>query len=419
MKTNRTSKAGSLPATLLALATGLTCAVAEVAPVAIDIPDPEAWSGQRIPMHVELRAPGSFSGAAWFDLPQIPGALIMKVGNPLVSSKDLEGSQWAIQRHEFAIFSQKPGTLEIPGFPVRFGVRDGFTGPATELEETVPAAKVEIKRPPGSEDIGFLITTESLSIRESWDPPPGPAMVGDVFKRTIVQSAPQMTGMALAPAPDAAPDGIRVYPPESETNDNFQRGEFLGGRTDTLTYLLRQPGTFTLPALKYVWWNPESETLESKTLPAVTFEVAPPPARPADTGGAPATRWLWLLIPAILAGAAFWKRRTIRDATRRLRIRLNPPDRVAARALLRACRTNDALSASAAWNSWRNLHPNRELPDELRREIHHLEKQCFGKTPPTAWTGSALAKQFRMLSKPPAKQRTTDSALPALNPPES
>jgi hypothetical protein len=91
-----------------------------------------------VPFFVELRAGGSFTGTASFDLPQLPGALLMKIGAPVVSSQNFEGRSWFVQTHEFALFSQKPGTLEVPAFKVRFASREGFTGPAADIEAQSP-----------------------------------------------------------------------------------------------------------------------------------------------------------------------------------------------------------------------------------------------------------------------------------------
>ena len=241
---------------------------AEVAPVAIRIPEAKAWIGQRLPFYVELRARGSFAGAASFSLPEIPRTVILKVGNPVVSSQEIDGDSWFVQTHEFALFSQQSGTLQIPGFEVRFASRDGFTGPVKEQQAQVPAARIEIQRPPGSESIGFLVTTESLDLTENWEPQPqpqpGPVKVGAIFKRTIIQRAAQITGMALAAAPTDAPDGVRVYPGQPEVTDKTERGDFLGERRETITYQLQKPGSFELPELSYRVVESEDRTAAVK-----------------------------------------------------------------------------------------------------------------------------------------------------------
>lgn len=409
--------------TLVAILTGVMSALAahaEVSPVAVSVPDAKAWVGQRVTIYVELRAPGSFVGTANFELPQIPGTLLMKVGNPVVLSKDIEGASWFVQTHEFALFSQKAGVLEVPAFPVTFSRQEGFVGPATEVRAKTPTVTIEIQRPPGSEQIGFLVTTESLEVTETWDSPPGASQVGAMFKRTIIQRAPNLPGMALAPAPATAPDGIKVYPGNAETKDKLQRGDFLGERRETITYLLQKPGTLSLPALTYVWWNPKTQTLESKTLPAATFVVAPPPAAPSPAASVPARRaWPWLLVAALVVGLSVWQRRRFAGWATRCWKKLNPPDRVAARQLLRACRRNDDTLAAAAWNAWRDTQAVGFEPNsELRAAVLDLQRQLFGPESNTQWRGDALARAFH---KHPAAThsrffRQPASALPDLNP---
>jgi hypothetical protein len=412
----RTRHLAILSVALLALS-----AQGEVAPVTVRMAAPKAWIGQRATLYLELRAPGSFVGTANFELPQIPGTLLMKIGNPVVSSKDIEGASWFVQTHEFALFSQKAGVLEVPAFPVTFSCREGFVGAVTEVKAKTPTATIEIRRPPGSEQIGFLVTTESLEVTETWDSPPGPAKVGAIFKRTILQRAPNLTGMALAPAPTTAPDGIKVYPGNAETKDKLERGDFLGERRETITYLMQKSGALTLPALTFVWWNPKSEKLQSKTLPAVTFEVAAPPVASAPAAAAAATRrvWPWLLMAALVAVLSIWQGRRIARWAICCWKKLNSPRRVAARQLLRACRRGDPAPAAKAWNAWRDTQAAGFQPEpELRAAVLGLQRQLFGPKSAAPWHGDDLARAF---SKSPAAAKTSfshkpASALPELNP---
>lgn len=393
---------------------------AEVAPVSVRTPDAKAWVGQRVPFYVELRATGSFAGVANFDLPQLPGTIIMKIGNPIVSSQEIEGQSWFVQTHEFVLFSQKPGRLDMPAFAVRFSSHDGFTGPVKDQQLKAPSWSIEIERPPGSEKIGFLITTETLDVKETWDPHPDPVQVGAIFKRTIVQRAPEVSGMALAPAPTTAPDGVRVYSGDAETKDRIDRGTLLGERRDTLTYLLTKPGTLSLPALAYVWWNPKTQTLQSKTLPAVTFDVAPAPvARTPDSTVAADHLWPWLLAAVLAAGVAAWQWPRLVRWGRQACKKLNPPDRVASRRLLRACRHNDAVAAEAAWTAWRNTQDAAFQPDpKLRSAILELQRCLFGPTPAESWQGDALARAFseNLASARAVRRHEASSVLPQLNP---
>ena len=397
-------------------------APAEVQPATLDISDPEVWTGQRLRFYVELRSRGSFSGAASFSLPRIPRTVILKVSNPVVSSKEMEGESWFIQRHEFALFSQENGRLQIPEFEVRFGRRDGFTGPVQDVRAMVPAAEVTIKRPPGSERFGFLITCNSIEINETWDPAPGPAVLGAVFTRTISQKAAGMTGMALMPPPAPTVDGIRIYPDREEIRDDMDRGAFTGERVDKRVYLMQEPGTRTLPAITYAWWDPSSKQIFTKTLPAVTFEVAVPPGFATGTVSSQshASSYLWLFVPAAALLVVGWQRkRLVSMVTSIVHVCWNP-ERNASRALRRACRRHDATSANVAWQKWRRLQGSEyESSAALIAAVNELQSTIYMNASGVQWDGVVMAGAFKQQLATAAHERRqseTPSSLRPLNP---
>lgn len=403
---------------ILTLFVALTStAFADTTPVSVRLPEKAGWVGQRLPFFIELRALGSFEGSASFDLPQTPGTIIIKTGNPVVSSEEIDGQSWFVQSHEFALFSQRAGILEIPQFSIRFSSRSGFTGPASDVNAVFPGMKVEIVRPPGSENIGFLVTTDSLEISEKWTPEPKPVQAGAVFKRAILQRADQLSGMALSPPDTTATESIRVYTEDPVIEDKDERGEFLGERSDTITYQFTRAGSFTLPELTYVWWNPKSEKLESKTLPAVSFDVSP---APSTSPGATQTgvNTIWFLLPLLLMALAIWQRRKLMAWLRQCWKILHPADKVLAKKLLRACKQNNDRAAANAWNSWRNTQSASFVPSpELQRSVLNLHKHIFGSMSQGSWQGVELAGAFNKHIK--AKTHSTSfetmSDLPKLN----
>ena len=406
--------------TLLALLVILQgVSFADFSPAKISVKDETYWVGQRVPFLVELRAAGSFSGAASFSLPEIPRVVIIKVGNPVVSSEEDKGESVFVQTHEFALFSQQSGTVEIPSFEVRFSHKDGFTGPSKDQSAEVPATKVSIKRPPGSDENQFLVTTASFALTESWDPQPGSTKLGNVFQRTITQQADQISGMALAPPPEAVPDGIRIYLNPPEVTDDTERGSFRGNRTDKITYVMQKPGAWTLPAITYVWWDPAGKKFGSKKLPSVAFKVPAPPIPETDERPSEqSSRWeIWLIAGLVFVALAVWQRRRVIHCGRQAWRSWNPPERVAARKLLRACHRNDAKAAEAAWLKWQNWQPAGFQPTpSLRAAAIDLQSCLYGRQTPSAWRGTELAQAFR-------EQRAEDSSshpsgtdrLPQLN----
>lgn len=380
--------------------------------VRLELGKPEAWTGERLNFSIELRADGTFDGAPSFDLPEVPGTVIFKLGNPVLGSLNEDGTEYFTQRHHFALFSQADGTVELPPVTVRFAHKKGYTGPSFDESLETRPARLTIRRPPGSAGLGFLVTTDSLDIEESWDPQPGPVEVGAVFKRRIVQRADNLSGIALAPAPAEAPEGVRFYPGDPTVKDTGDRGSLSGERSETLTYLVQQAGLHTLPAIRYDWWNPATRKLESKTLPEVSFTATAPPPPPATPSP---MRFLWLLPAAVAAVLAGLFRHRLAAAARQLRDRFDPPPRRAARSFLRACHHDDPAAASREWSRLRALRPDLTTSAELEARLLELQRCRFGPAAGAKWSGRPLAAAYRGL--PVARASATPAhGLPPLNP---
>ena len=233
---------------------------------------------------VELLSPTRFEGSPGFQIPRVPGAIVMKsADSPVLSSRTIDDHEYFVQLHEVLVFSQRDGEVRIPPITVRFGI----TGEApAELEGATPEFAFTSKRPPGTEKLGTVVTTTSLTVTESWDAKPtdsgdgagATAMTGDAFVRTVAIKAADLPGMLLPSLPTESPEGLRVYPREPLVEDKSQRGDFTGTRTETYSYLCAAPGRYTIPELRFPWWDPANKKLHTETLPALSFTVVPDPA---------------------------------------------------------------------------------------------------------------------------------------------
>ena len=398
-------------------------ASAEIEPVAVRISEQKAWVGQRVSFFVELRSTGSFEGAASFELPQLPGVLVMKIGSPVVGSQELEGQSWLVQTHEFALFSQRSGPLVMPEFTTRFSRRDDFVGPVKDVQAECPSFRIEIERPPGSENVTFLITTESMEVNETWEPIPSECNAGAVFKRTIVQRATQLPGMAFAPLSSNVPDGVRFYAGPATTRDQLERGEFIGERRETVSYLLQRPGTFELPELNFVWWNPKTQSLESKTLPSVQIVVSASPTAETSEPVQQSPSLMWMLLGgvslAIVSLFAFTLRQRIRAWLSEYWAKLNPPEQVAARSLQDACRSHNPRAACAAWSRWSFMQQPAFVPTpRLEAAVIELQRCVFGPGQAAQWNGNELLEAFgeQQRLRIAKHDGCIHTALPELNP---
>jgi hypothetical protein len=250
------------------------------------------YVGQKATLVVELLAPGYFASAANFEVPDPKGLiLIPPTGSPVVSGEDVDGVSYTVQRHEVSVLAQRAGEIVIPPLTIRFQYkRNPLDKEAVSAQVKTPEVKFTTTQPPGTEKLGMVISARNLEVKEVWHPDPATAKpkAGDAFTRTITFTAPEVPGMMFPPFRADAIDGIGIYPKAPEVHDHSERGSLTGQRQDVVTYTLQRAGTFTIPAVRFTWWDLDSKSARTVDFPARTLVVAPNPSLPdpPSTGAA-------------------------------------------------------------------------------------------------------------------------------------
>lgn len=325
------------------LSGGLMTAQAQEPRVRTSLADTQdVWVGQGVNLVVEVLVPGYFDSAVHFQLPDPAGVLLMPPQSyPLVSNETLEGVAYTVQRHELKAWPMRAGDISIPSFGASFSYKenpldeDGQPGSVT----TQPVA-LKVQLPPGAENLGLVISARRLQVREAWEPDPGdaqggeeaiePVTAGSAYSRRITWSAPDIPGMLFPPFPAEELDGVGVYS-RQQLRDREDRGDFTGERRDEVTYVFQRPGQFTLPEIRFTWFDLDSQQLRTETLAARTFNVVVNPGlayAAAGQPGAPPAGFAWqrwaLLLGLIAALLAMALRPSARRAVQRVIAPLRP-----------------------------------------------------------------------------------------------
>ncbi len=271
------------------------------------LPEGEFWSGEAIPIAVELRALGSFSGTAYIDTPELAQSQWTRLGNPVISSERVSEGEVFVQRHDYLFVTQQEGELVIPELTARFRVRSS-DGTITEQEGRSSSGTLIVKRPPGVQPGQFVVSVRDYRIRQSWSSDEKDVELGSIVTRTIQQEVDGMSAMFLAPVPQVAPEGVRIYSPEQDVADQQNRGDLKGTRKDTLRYRMEAGGKVLLPPLQFRVWDPEKEELIVHRLEGLELRVKAPP-KPLTGQGSWLRSLLWL---SVCAGAGFvlWQQRS-------------------------------------------------------------------------------------------------------------
>lgn len=423
---------------LLLLAAVPTMAADPAPRVKVELaPKDGAWVGQRVTLAVTLATPDLFAGVPSFDMPAIPGTVILPpTGSPAVGSEQIGGDTFTTQRHEFAIYAQRPGTVRIPAFPIRFETNAGFGKPTVRRQVTTEEVSFAAKTPPKAEGLGTVIAARELKVTDVWEPEPKSPKVGDAFTRTVTVTAPDVPGMVFPPFRLDPSDGVAAYPKEPTVNDHTERGTLTGNRADAITFVCEQAGTVTIPDRTLTWFDLDAKELKTVKLPGRTFEVAsnPTAAPPATPTGTPPSRtwsgWRWIIVAvgaAGLLGALFavwgW------PWLRRVRTDMAESEGAYFAHFRHACGTNDPHAVYTALLQWLDRFGPmtveefaRQADDpELTQQLDALGNAAFGRpgsssSPPDrndlCWRVTAGRKKLTNDSD----NRHSQSALPPLNP---
>ncbi len=410
------------------------CSVSAVAEVVrAELGENEVWTGQAVPLFVTLYSPGPFSGTASFDLPELPLTTFVKVGNPTVGSEQIGDDSYFTQRHEFALYTQRDGPIFIPAFCVRFAGKKSFTSAAEPVEGFTQELRFQSTRPPGTERLGVVVAARNMEASQTWQPDAiGPVQAGDVIARTISRRATDTTAMMFPPVAIETPPGVRSYATDPIVQDSTERGAIRAERSETIKYQFERAGTFELPELAVIWWDPDARELRRQLLPGRLIDVQNE-AVVADTlAPTPRSPWPAVVLSLTIGTAAWLARKPARRLLADLQTRRNDPATVAARRLLAACRTSAAAEAYAALLQWQRVVTGSSgaaslvelLPPDAAAEFeyqwHLLSRHVFGNASGgPAWRGQRLAEVFvqvrRKLNRAP-RAAHADVDLPALNP---
>ncbi|MGB5496287.1 MAG: hypothetical protein WBM97_17600, partial [Sedimenticolaceae bacterium] len=210
----------------------------------------DAWIGQQVVLKVELLSNGQSFGGQRIHLPDVPGALVLEdVVSTVKLTEQVNGETWQVLSYRYPMFAQRAGRIELAPIAVAFDVSEGYGSEPVSFELQTEALSFEVRSPPGVDDPARLVTTTDFTLKVEVTPDPVGLKVGDALTRTITRTAPAVSGMAFAPLPTPAIPGVAVYPKSPEVDDRSSRGDLVGTRVESVTYVLQQAGELTIPGI--------------------------------------------------------------------------------------------------------------------------------------------------------------------------
>jgi hypothetical protein len=399
------------------------------------------WVGQELELQLELWSDGFTFGDQLFVLPEVAGGYLLQADSSTVKlNENREGVAWQGLRYSLLFYPQREGRLEVPAFEVRFTSSAGFGTEPSRFEFLTPALAVDSKMPPGAKRGSLLITSNSFELDYSWSPPlpvegPLELRVGDALTLEVTRKAQGVPGMVFAPLPDFSIDGLAVYPGSPAVRDRINRGDLSGSRTDSVTFICEREGSFSVPELRFQWWDPQREKLSERLITAAELTVAANPAfqsgaAAVSQGGESGPGWAMIAASvALVLLAAYLLRRIAQRAASAVRYWLQQRragEDWAFEQAQKACRSNAPHNAYRAISIWLDrAEPEAGLSlmayataredQELLREAIALQENLAADGD-AGWNGSALARLLEKARNNASKIAPGAPGLPPLNP---
>lgn len=384
-------------------------------------------------------------------------AIVKPLGKGRQYVQKLHGRTYEAFEQRYAIFPQQSGELVINPLVLTTQVVTGkrsffdpFSRAVTTRRVESDAVRLEVRPIPASfpRDRTWLPAAR-LRLYEEWEPDVARAEAGTPLSRTIFLWAEGLTGGQLPEIAFAAPDGVKLYPDQPQTNEQDTASGFTAVMQEKFALIASGGGTATFAPIEVPWWNTGTDTLEWARLPARTLEITAPAGRAsgpdpepaaapaADTlpaaapGAPPAGPWFALALAFALAWVvtllAWWlsARGPSAPAPGRTHEPAAPRTAQAARDLKRACADDDARAARDALLAWGRAGAVQPAPrslralaagvdDALAAETLALERRLYGADG-SGWRGRALWESFqRYRPAAAAAQAANDDALPGL-----
>jgi hypothetical protein len=227
--------------------------------------------GERLVLTVYVYFSRNISGV---ELLREPGADGLWVENLLPTGQRIEVEQVsiggvsygrAIQRR-LAVFPVEPGKLTIAPPVAEYTMQRGFFSAPKTVRRSAPPVTLEVAAlPQEGQPSGFLSTNVgSYSFGATVDRTT--VKVGEPVTLTLkVEGEGNLRNVTMPQLGEI--DGFRAYAPELEAHVRVEGETVLGSRTSKTLLIARQPGEFSIPALSFSYFNPQTGKYDTMVSP--------------------------------------------------------------------------------------------------------------------------------------------------------
>lgn len=230
--------------------------------------------GQPIIIVIEVASNRWFSKGTQIKSFEIPNTIILTSNEVSTNgTKRINGETWSTQTKEITVFPRKEGSYSVPAIDVYVSINTENDG---VVEGTVTTAEQQftISIPESLKDIEHYIVSSSVKLAITSDVDESKAYaVGDAVSFTVEISALDAPAMMIAPLNMPKLDGLSVYQKTPQVTDKSNRGELIGTRIESYTFIFEKEGYYKIPGETLYWWNSQTDLLEEILISSLAFQV--------------------------------------------------------------------------------------------------------------------------------------------------
>ena len=249
--------------------------------VAIEVSKNNVFVQEQIHLKIQIVSKVNLSQTQMQPL-EIKNAIVIPLEDkPKQFISVINGRQHLIEEQNFAIFPQESGELIIPSLiysVVPNADRDLWNDPFGRSRSNILRLPTEeqhitVKPIPAEAAGKSWLPANNVTINETWSASLDHLKMGEPVTRTIIISADGLTGGQIPPLPNTPIDGLTFYPDQPQNTEKKTDKGVDGTRVETTAIIPNHGGEFTLPEINVEWWDINTQTLKTTTLPAKTINV--------------------------------------------------------------------------------------------------------------------------------------------------
>lgn len=207
-----------------------------------------------------------------FEVPNVAVRLPSRSAQPV--SETVDGETWSGVSRAYRLYPMVPGRFAIPADEIQVTYADPQTREPIVVKVPIEAFEIVGEVPQGAKTLDPFLAANSLSIDRKIEGNAEALNPGDALTLTTTVKVGGVSPMFIPPLPSIPSDqGYSTYAKEPVVTEKEDRGVLSGERTQSVTVIAENQGTYDIPELTLSWFNLETGKIETATTPGLSLAI--------------------------------------------------------------------------------------------------------------------------------------------------